>query len=384
MKICEVNSGLIPIPADGAGAVEKIILSLSTVLGKLGHEVHIVDVATKTKFVSPENIFFRRMPNLSLPNRGISHLIRGIYFMFAASYMVWRLICEDKVDIIHIHNQFSGFLITILNKFFWKIPLVFTTHNQEIFEKSLKNTISTWPERYILRNAGKVVCVSPTVQDLLISMLGIDESRLVQIYSGVELDLTRPKVKKENEDQFNIITVARIVPRKNQLMVIKAAREVVKQFPLAKFKMIGPVDDDAYFDQLKNLTADYGLEKNVMFSGEVSNAELDVAYSDADLFVLTSTNENQGLVILEAMARSVPVICSSIGPFIDMVSREEGSAIVVNDESTLADAIIKLMFEPVKREVQIKLAMKLVLKLGWDNIGREYEELFRKLTTESY
>jgi glycosyltransferase involved in cell wall biosynthesis len=253
MKICEVNSGLIPIPVDGAGAVEKIILSLSTELGKLGHEVHIVDVATKLQFECPRNIVFRRAVNLPLTNKGISHLARGIYFMFASACIVGKLIKEDKIDIIHIHNQFSGFLITILNKYFWKKPLVFTTHNQEIFEKNIKNTIIYWPERFILRNARVVVCVSPSVQKLLISKLGIDSQRLEQIYSGVDFGVTNMRLQKEIDFDFKIIIVARIVPRKNQLMVIEAAKEVVKEFPKAKFQFIGPVDDDNYYEQLKKL-----------------------------------------------------------------------------------------------------------------------------------
>lgn len=383
MKICEVNSGLIPIPADGAGAVEKIILSLSTELGKLGHEVYIVDVATKLQFVSPAKIEFRRSANIPLPNKGMAHLIKGIYFMFTASYMVWKLIREDKVDVIHIHNQFSGFLITVLNNLFWKKPLVFTTHNQEIFDKGLKRTISSWPERFILRHAQIVVCVSPTVQKLLVSTLGIDEQKLVQIYSGVEVGMTNAQMKVEDKQNIKIITVARIVPRKNQLMVIEAAKEVIKRFPTAKFQFIGPVDDDTYSEQLKKLTADYGLENSVLFSGEVSNAELEAAYADADLFVLTSTNENQGLVILEAMARSVPVICSPIGAFVDMVSREEGAAIVVDDKSKLAEAIIELMLNPAQRKNQVSLATNLVRKLSWDNIAKEYEALFRKLSLKS-
>lgn len=382
MKICEINSGLIAIPPDGAGAVEKIILSLSTELGKHGHEVYIVDIATKTQFDSPKNIVFKRVPNLPIANKGFSHMAKGIYFMFASTFMVGKLIHEDKVDIIHIHNQFSGFLITILNKIFWKKPLVFTTHNQEIFEKSLKNTITCWPEKFLLKHVETVVCVSPTVKQLLISTLGIAEQKLVQIYSGVEFGATGAKTKKAKASAFKIIIVARIVPRKNQLAVIEASKEVIKQFPQTTFQFIGPVDDDAYFDQLKQLVTDYGLENKVQLSGEVSKSALNAAYADADLFVLTSTNENQGLVILEAMAHSIPVICSSIGPFKDMLSGQEDAAIMVDNASELATAILKLISNTELRDHQVSQATKLVSKFSWDTIAQEYEAVFHKLTTK--
>ena len=380
MKVCEVTPGLIPIPLEGAGAVENIILALSLELGRRGHAVHVIDVATPTPFEPPPNVSFVRVPNLPIPNRGIAHLIRGVYFMFAASLAVARLIRKGDVDVIHIHNQFSGFLILILNNLLWRKPLVFTTHNQEIFASGAGRRASCWPERYILSKAETVVCVSPTVKNLLISQLGLDPGKLVQIYSGVELPTGLDAGPAPRRDHtFKIITVARIVPRKNQLLVIEAARKVCERVPQAQFDFIGPVDDTAYLERLQQATRDFGLARHVTLRGEVDRSELERAYAEADLFVLTSTNENQGLVILEAMAHSVPVVCSNIGPFVDMLAGEEDAATVVRDENELATAIIDFYLQPDRRERQIAAAKRLVARFAWPNIAAEYEELFGRV-----
>jgi glycosyltransferase involved in cell wall biosynthesis len=100
--------------------------------------------------------------------------------------------------------------------------------------------------------------------------------------------------------------------------------------------------------------------------------------------VLTSTNENQGLVILEAMAHSVPVICSSIGPFEDMVLREAGSAILIKNKSELTEAILTLISNPDSRERLVSQATKLVYKFTWDNVALEYEKLFTTLISEPH
>lgn len=379
MKICEVSSGLIPIPVDGAGAVEKIIFSLSRELGKLGHEVCVVDSQTKARFVCPENVRFERVINPALANQGLSHLLRGICFMFTAAQRVGRLVARGEVDVIHVHNQFSGFLITLLNQLFWKKPLIFTTHNQEIFEDNFKKYLKSLPERYILHKADRVVCVSPTVEELLAHKVGVARERLVQIYSGVELDVPPAIPGARGVTDRSVITVARIVPRKNQRLVVDAAQAVIRQQPNVHFRFIGPVDDEAYFDTLKARVAALGLEANITFSGEVSDAELDAAYAGADLFVLTSTNENQGLVILEAMARSVPVICSSIGPFKDMASVEHGSVCMADDRESLAKAILDLLNNPEKCHDQVRLARRVVDRLGWLNAASEYAMLFSRL-----
>jgi glycosyltransferase involved in cell wall biosynthesis len=301
-----------------------------------------------------------------------------MFFMLAAARRVGRLVAQGEVDVIHVHNQFSGFLITVLNSFFWKKPLIVTTHNQEIFEDSFKKYIKSLPERYILHKADKVVCVSPTVRELLISKVNVAPSSLVQIYSGVELGASANSAARQQEG-CKVITVARIVPRKNQMLVIEAAREVVNRLPDARFSFIGPPDDVSYFNLLKERVAALHLTEHVCFTGEVSDAELDAAYADADLFVLTSTNENQGLVILEAMARSVPVICSSIGPFKDMVSAQVGSAVMIEDRDDLVEAILALSNDPKRAHAQTLLATQVVERLGWGNAAREYEALFTEL-----
>jgi glycosyltransferase involved in cell wall biosynthesis len=62
---------------------------------------------------------------------------------------------------------------------------------------------------------------------------------------------------------------------------------------------------------LHALAANLQLESCVHFLGFVDSAELEGLYSAASLFVLPSHNEGFGLPVLEAMARGVPVACSS-------------------------------------------------------------------------
>ena len=376
MKICEVSSGLIPIPVDGAGAVEKIIFSLSRELGALGHEVIIVDAENKQPFQCPVNVTFERVTNLNIANRGFSHHLRGLFFMVASTAVVWKLVARRRIDVIHVHNQFSGFLIAIFNRVFWHLPLIFTTHNQEIFEDDFKKYLKSLPERYLLHKADHVVCVSPTVRDLLVSKVGVSRSHLRKIYSGVDIVARRPAERHISTSDACIITVARIVPRKNQMLVIEAAQEVIRRFPTAKFKFIGPVDDQSYFAALRARVTALGLEDCVGFSGEIDDASLESAYANADVFVLTSTNENQGLVILEAMARHVPVVCSSIGPFRDMASVMPGSVSLADDAAGVADAITKLLQTPEKRIEQCQRAEQVVSQLSWGNTAKAYEALF--------
>jgi glycosyltransferase involved in cell wall biosynthesis len=87
-----------------------------------------------------------------------------------------------------------------------------------------------------------------------------------------------------------------------------------------------------------------GLERRVRFEGYVAPGPgLDRYFEDADIFVLPSISEGVPKVLLEAMARSLPVVASAVGGVPDVVrAGENGLLTRPEDAGAVADAVERL------------------------------------------
>jgi glycosyltransferase involved in cell wall biosynthesis len=99
---------------------------------------------------------------------------------------------------------------------------------------------------------------------------------------------------------------------------------------------------------LERLSQTLGLTKHVRFLGTRNDVpELMRAF---DLFVLTSHSEGCPNVILEAMASGLPVVSTNVGGVPELVNADTGMLVPPRDDTTLAEAILRLLDDPVRRQ----------------------------------
>ena len=71
--------------------------------------------------------------------------------------------------------------------------------------------------------------------------------------------------------------------------------------------------DPAFVEALRRRSLDGGLGDRVSFPGPRTGADLDRSYAAADLVVLASRAEAYGMVVIEALARGLPVVAADVG-----------------------------------------------------------------------
>ena len=77
---------------------------------------------------------------------------------------------------------------------------------------------------------------------------------------------------------------------------------------------VGSLDrDPAFAEGLRRRSLERGLADRVSFTGPRTGADLDHSYAAADLMVLASRAETYGMVVIEALARGVPVLAADVG-----------------------------------------------------------------------
>ena len=131
--------------------------------------------------------------------------------------------------------------------------------------------------------------------------------------------------------------VGRLHPDKDQATLIRAFAQALPRLPagsLLAFMGSGKLEAS-----LKSLAAELGVSEQVRFLGQVPHGRR--YFKAFDLFALTSDHEPFGMVLLEAMAAGLPVVCSDCGGGQEVV-KGVGEVFPFSDAASLAAALVRL------------------------------------------
>ncbi len=108
---------------------------------------------------------------------------------------------------------------------------------------------------------------------------------------------------------------------------------------------VGSLDrDPAFVEGLRRHSREAGLDARVSFTGPQTGADLDRRYAAADLMVLPSRAETYGMVVIEALARGLPVVAAEVGGVTEALGHgangiRPGLLIPADDPPALAAAL---------------------------------------------
>lgn len=204
-----------------------------------------------------------------------------------------------------------------------------------------------WQERLVLRRASRILTQSPytmrRVQEAVPEVS--DRTELVMVPVDVSRFNPLPDDERDTGERF-ILNVSRINdPRKNIPLLLRAFARVHQQLPDVKLVLAG----DEPGPRLQSLRDELGLEDAVVFKGKVSRDELVDLYRRAQLFVISSTQEGLGIVMLEAMACGTPVVATDCGgPEGIVINDQTGRLVSNNNADALVDAVTDLLTDRQK------------------------------------
>lgn len=207
---------------------------------------------------------------------------------------------------------------------------------------------------FTLRLASSLVPLNKAEAKFLLKKFRIAGSRITIVPNFIEPrdheQIPRWEARRMlglNESAFVVLTVCRLVPEKGVQTLLEAAAKIRDRISELVVVVVG---EGPYRGSLETLAKKLGLEGIVRFEGYVPNREVGKYYSAADLFVLASLEESFGIVLLEAMLFSLPVVSSCTwGPSDIVVDGETGFLFKPGDASALAEALLQLYESPVLR-----------------------------------
>ncbi len=229
-----------------------------------------------------------------------------------------------------------------------------TIASKEYEGTSIKERLMRWLIRHLYPTAKKIIAVSESTKDSLISF-GVSSERITVIPNPVSIqEITKLKnegIGGRDLSRFRIVTAGRLIPLKNHRLVVKAVASLQNRFDI-ELLVLG---DGPLWSELCSLCADLGVKDRVHFLGWQTNPFHIMASSD--VFVLTSNFESFGNVVLEALACGLPVIATDCSSSIQMLLQDGKCGVLIprDDEMALIRELERLISAPEKRSV-MKLA----------------------------
>ena len=250
--------------------------------------------------------------------------------------------------------------------------IILTLHGSEI------NRLSVFSHRrllfmQLLNQCYRITVPSNYTYQMVIDKFPMTKSKLILTPGALRSSLNIPQnYTQKINDQFTIVTVARIHPRKGQHFVLKAINALDSQTKnRIVYRMIGPTIDKQYRKELKNYSAKNKI--NLEIVGEVGDRELAEIYQHADLFAMTShayghSIEGFGLSYLEASAYGLPILAHKTGGVEDAV-KDGVNGLLANpgDLKALTQALNRLIIDVNLRRSLADGGRKWVRQFSWEN-----------------
>ncbi|MFH0868747.1 MAG: glycosyltransferase family 4 protein [archaeon] len=146
------------------------------------------------------------------------------------------------------------------------------------------------------------------------------------------------------KNRFVVAQLGRLTRYKGQEQVIKVLPEILEKHKNVVFLLIGP--DKGYKKELEQLAKTFGVEKNVIFAGEVSEDDKLRALDLSEIICFTSMpgTEAFGIVLLEGMARKCAGISTKVeGGNTAVIHEKNGFVYDHNDLPSLKEYLLKLI-----------------------------------------
>lgn len=173
-----------------------------------------------------------------------------------------------------------------------------------------------------------------------------------------------------------VVAIARYSHEKGIDLLLQAWALVEKQTDDWRLDVYGDGDRGSYEQQASEL----GLDKSrYQLHGRTN--EVEKAYVDSDLFVLSSRFEGFGMVIVEAMACGLPVVAFDCpwGPRSIISEGEDGLLVAHGNVQALADALVRLMGDEHLRRSMAQAGVRNVQRFSIDKIAGRWKVLFESL-----
>ncbi|MDD5711282.1 MAG: glycosyltransferase family 4 protein [Smithellaceae bacterium] len=357
-----------------AGGTEQYAAELTERLARNeDYEIHVL--ANHWRATS-ERITFHKVPIISFPK----YLTTPSF-----AYLAGRKIERMGFDLVHAHDRiFSADVFTMHG-----IPHLSWVREIRRKRPSLFDLATAQVEkRLVLSSRCNIfISVSHLAQEKFTEVYPVAAEKLRIVPPGVDVAeferKDRTLCRRETRNRFHIgaddlliLFVAMNFEVKGLDVLIQALGSFKRrQGGSPRLLVVGKGNSGPY----KALAMKEGVGDNVVFAGILGREILIETYLAGDLYVMLSKFDTFGMVVLEAMTASLPVVVSDKVGAQDIVTAGVNGFIVAPDDTAGLAAVLEKLADGGRREGMGKEALKTARGNGWDAVADKMDRIYREL-----
>lgn len=249
---------------------------------------------------------------------------RSISNIFSAIKQIHEVIEKVNPDIIHVHSTWAGLFVRLSYLFRKrKAKIIYQSHGWAFLmdTSKYKKNIYALVERILSIPTDKIINISNYEQNQAIKY-GFNKNKMIMIYNGVEDKVNKSNLKLNwDRNKINLLFVGRLDRQKGLDLFL----DVYNKMEL----------DNVHLYVIGTSVLDNSLPKNtetVTYLGWVDNKDIDAYYQACDAVIMPSRWEGFGLVAIEAMKNSKPVIVSNRGALPELIKNNKNGYIFDMDK----------------------------------------------------
>ncbi|MGH7919554.1 MAG: glycosyltransferase family 4 protein, partial [Candidatus Dormibacteraceae bacterium] len=334
-----------PYDFSSPGGVRDHVRYLANQLQSLGHETRIFAPSSRRDVEANGSEFYRIGSPIAIPvNDSVARI--NLNLNLSNARRVNEILERERFDVIHLHEPFMPALpLSVLR--------ASRTANVGTFHAYARRNLGYYYGKgvlgYYLRRLDATIAVSPPARDFVRHYF--PAAQPVVVPNGVDVERFRPDqppIRHLRDDCVNFLFVGRLEKRKGLPDLIRGFERAHLREPRTRLIIVGegPVKRqlEAYIQQHR--------VPNVVLAGRVPGEVLPRYHSTADVFCAPATGgESFGIVLLEAMASRLPVLCTEIPGYLSVVT-SGGDALTVAPHSPveIATGMVVLARDPLLRQ----------------------------------
>lgn len=368
MRVLHVYKDYAPV----VGGMENHIRLLAEAQARQGHDVTVLVTSQQ--------------------HRSNSEVIGGVRVVRAArlftlssapvSLSLFGELRAAQPDVTHLHSPYP------VGEAAWlaggRPPLIVTYQSDIVRQRFLGTLWSPWLRR-LLASADRILASSPRYAETS-PFLQPNRERVEVVPLGIEPDRFRGIDRQAARARLAPIGDRPLLAFVGRLRYYKGLHVLLEALALLPDVGLLVAGTGAEGKHLHRQAEQLGVERRVIWLGDVSEEDLPLVYASCDLFVLPSTarSEAYGLVLLEAMAAGRPVISTELGTGTSWINEDgvTGRVVPPGDPNALAEAARLLLSDPqmlsdMGRAASQRVDEKFTADRMVEHIETIYEEVVR-------